>query len=108
MKKVAAWFAVLSLAYGSAAWAGPVVVELGYVGRGNYAFQKKVYDHASLVQAILAAHEGEPIALVSVYLPAGVTLADRQDVCRLRGELGTQLKMHLDVGNGATQEQFCN
>lgn len=100
--------AALWLAPLLAAQAGPVVAEVGYVGHGQYAFKKKLYDHAGLVQAILAKHQGEHIDLVSVHLPAGITLADRKDVCQLRMDLGTQLNMHLDVGNGQTQEQFCN
>jgi hypothetical protein len=29
-------------------------------------------------------------------------------VCHLRQDLLTQVKMHLDVGDGTTQPQFCN
>ena len=100
--------AAILLACGAAAWAGPLVVEVAYVGHGNYAFKKKVYTYADLVQTIQAKYQGEHIDLVSVYMPAGVTQGDRKDVCRLRGDLGTQLKMHLDIGNGETREQFCN
>ena len=89
------------------AW-GPVVVELAYVGNGHYVFEKTAYDHTGVVQAILAAHQGEHIDLVSVYVEPGASLADRKDICLLRTELGTVLKMHLDVGDGQTQEQFCN
>src|ERR1700756_418082 len=100
----ALWLAPILAAQAS----GPVVVEVAYVGQGHYAFKKKPYDYPGLLQAIQAKYQGEHIDLVSVYLPPGVTLADRKDVCRLRGDLGTQLKMHLDVGNGETREQFCN
>lgn len=99
--------AMLLLALSQAAQAGPVVVELAYLGHGEYLFRKTVYDYPSLVQAILATHESH-IDLVSVLLPPGASIADRKDVCHLRGDLGTQLKMHLDVGDGTTQEQFCN
>jgi hypothetical protein len=101
-------FAVLLLAPIMAAHAGPVVVELAYVGHGNYVFKKKPYDHQSVVRAIRIVHKDEHVDLISVYVEPGASVADRKDICLLRTELGTQLKMHLDIGNGQTQEQFCN
>jgi hypothetical protein len=91
-----------------AAQAGPVVAEVAYVGQGHYVFKKKPYDYTGVVQAILAKYQGEHIDLVSVYVFQGASVADRKDICRLRLDLQTQLKMHLDIGNGETREQFCN
>ena len=100
--------AMLLLAPAMAAHAGPVVVRLAYVGQGQYVFKKTVYDYTALVQAIQAAYQDEHIDLISVYMPQGTSVIDRKQVCRLRADLGTQLKMHLDIGNGETREQFCN
>jgi hypothetical protein len=102
------FLAALLLAPIMAAYAGPVVVEVAYVGQGHYVFKKTVYDYTGVVQAIQAAHQDEHIDLVSVYVFQGASVADRKDICRLRLDLGTQLKMHLDIGNGETREQFCN
>jgi hypothetical protein len=99
--------AMLLLALSQAAQARPVLVEVAYLGHGQYLFRKTVYDYPGVVQAILATHQSH-IDLVSVLLPAGASVADRRDVCHLKADLGTQLKMHLDVGDGTTQEQFCN
>ena len=90
------------------AQAGPLVVEVAYAGHGNYVFKKTTYDYAGVVQAIQAAHQGEQIDLVWVFVPQGVSVADRKDICRLRLDLQTRLKMRLDIGNGQTTEQFCN
>jgi len=111
MRRSIRWFAAaLLLAPFMAAHAGPVVVELGYLGHGHYMFKKQPYDHAGLVQAIRAKYQDQQIDLISVHVVAGASVGDRQDICLLRGELGTQLKMHVEVGDGtdATQEQFCN
>jgi hypothetical protein len=91
-----------------AAQAGPVVVEVSYLGHGQYMFRKKVYDYAKVVKVIRRDHQDEPIDLVSVDMPQGSSLMDRQEICRLRLDLQTQVKMHLDVGDGTTQPQFCN
>lgn len=91
-----------------AAQAGPVVVKVAYTGHGQYVFKKTVYDYTGVVQAIQAAHQGEHIDLVAVYVYLGASVADRRDICRLRQDLQTQLKMHVDVGDGETREQFCN
>lgn len=90
--------------------AKPLVIDLTYLGHGNYLFQKVAYTHATVVQAVQAANPGVPIELVSVVMPAGVTLLDRRDVCLLRLELQTKVKMRLIVGDGtdATAPQFCN
>ena len=111
MRAVVWMAAALSLAGAGAAQAGgPLVVEVGYLGQGHYMFKKQAYDHAGLVQAIRAKYQDEQIELISVHVVAGASVADRQDICLLRGELGTQLKMHVEVGDGtdATQEQFCH
>ena len=109
MKLGTVMFSALLLACSVAAQAAsPLVVEVAYTGHGTYVFKKKPYDYAGLLQAIQVKYQGEHIDLVSVYMPSGVTQADRKEVCHLRGDLGTQLKMHLDVGNGETREQFCN
>jgi hypothetical protein len=100
--------AALLLAPLMAAQAGPVVVEVAYLGQGHYSFKKDVYDYAGVVQAIRAAHQDEHIDLVAVYIPGPLSAIDRRDICRLKQDLGTQLKMHLDIGNGETREQFCN
>jgi len=88
----------------------PLVVQISYTGQGHYVFKKKTYDHQALVQAIQVKYQDEHIDLVSVHVVAGASVAERRDICLLRGELGTQLKMHVEVGDGtdATQEQFCN
>jgi hypothetical protein len=91
-----------------AAQAGPVVVEVSYLGHGQYRFRKKTYDYAKLVKHIRADHQDEHIDLVSVKMPQGSSLTDRQEVCHLRQDLLTQVKMHLDIGDGTTQPQFCN
>ena len=93
-----------------AAQAAPLKVVVSYLGHGNFLFQKKAYTHAAVVQAIQAAYVGQPISFVSVDVPAGISLLDRRDVCRLRVELQTQVKMHLVVGDGTTttSPQFCN
>jgi hypothetical protein len=101
--------AALLLAPLMAAQAGPVVVEVSYLGHGQYLFRKKIYDYAKAVKVIRRTHQDEPIDLVSVDMPQGSSLIDRQEVCHLKQDLGTQqLKMHLDVGDGTTQPQFCN
>jgi hypothetical protein len=91
-----------------AAQADPLKVNVTYLGQGHFLFKKQTYDHTGLVQAVQAAYVGQPIDLVSVVVPAGTTLLDRRDICRLRVELQTQVKMHLVVGDGTTQPQFCN
>ncbi|MFI4967639.1 MAG: hypothetical protein ACHQAU_02840 [Gammaproteobacteria bacterium] len=93
-----------------AAQAGPVVVEVTYLGQGQYLFKKKTYDYAKLVKHIRADHQDEHIDLVSVRMPQGASLTDRNEVCGLRQALNTQVKMHLDIGDGtgATAPQFCN
>ena len=90
--------------------AAPLNVNLTYLGHGQYLFQKNAYDHTGVVKAVQAAYPGQPIDLVSVVVPAGSTLLDRRDICRLRVELQAQVKMHLIVGDGTTttQPQFCN
>lgn len=100
--------AALLLAPFMAAQAGPVVVEVAYTGQGHYVFKKTTYDYTAAVQAIQYYYANKHIDLVSVYVFPGASIADRKDICRLRVDLQTQLKMHLDIGNGQTQEQFCN
>ena len=102
--------AALLLAPLMAAQAGPVVVEVSYLGQGTYLFKKKTYRYEKLVKAIKADHENVAIDLVSVNMPQGTTLLDRKEVCHLRQDLGAQVKMHLDVGDGSgtTTPQFCN
>jgi hypothetical protein len=100
--------AALLLAPLMAAQAGPVVVELTYLSPGHYFFRNKEYSYTTVVKLIKAAHQGEQIDLVSVNMPQGTSLIDRKDVCRLKQDLGTRVKMHLDVGDGTTQPQFCN
>ena len=111
MKHLASMFAVGLMAFAlSAQAAKPVVVELAYTGQGHYVFKKKTYDHQAVVQAIQAKYQGEHIDLVSVRVAAGASVAERRDICQLRVELGTRLKMHVEVGDGSdtTQPQFCN
>ena len=88
----------------------PLVVEVSYIGQGHYLFKKKGYDHAGLVQAIRTKYQDEHIDLIAVRVAAGASVAERRDVCQLRNDLGTKLKMRVEVGDGtdATQEQFCN
>jgi hypothetical protein len=100
--------AVLLLAPFMAAQAGPVVVEVTYLGQGQYVFKKKIYDYRRVVKVIRADHQDEHIDLVSVKMPQGASLTDRNEVCHLRQDLLAQVKMHLDVGDGETREQFCN
>ena len=90
--------------------AKPLVVEISYIGQGHYVFKKKTYDHTALVQVVQAKYQGEHIDHLSVHVVAGASLMDRKDICLLRGELGTNLKMHVEVGDGTdtTREQFCN
>lgn len=98
---------VLLLAPLLAAQASPLKIPLTYLGHGQYLFKKQTYDHTGVVQAIQAAYVGQPIDLVYVFIPAGTTLLDRRDICRLRVELQTRVDMHLTVGDG-TVPQFCN
>ena len=101
--------AALSLAPLMAAQAsGPVVVEVTYLGQGHYVYRKRGYDYARLVKIIRADHQNELIDLISVNMPQGTSLLDRKEVCQLRQDLLTQVKMHLDVGDGTTAPQFCN
>jgi hypothetical protein len=100
--------AALLLAPFLAAQAAPVVVELTYLSPGHYIFRKQEYSYATVVKVIKAAYQGEQIDLVSVNMPQGTSLIDRQNVCHLKQDLGTRLKMHLDVGDGTTAPQFCN
>jgi hypothetical protein len=104
---VAALFLAAAMAAQAAA---PLVVKVGYLGQGHYLFKKKTYDHAGVVQVIQAKYQGEHIDLISVHVVAGASVADRRDICQLRHDLGAQLKMHVEVGDGtdSTQEQFCN
>src|SRR5579863_8500087 len=94
--------AALSLAPFLAAQADPVVVELTYLGHGHYVFRKNAYDYTRVVLAIQATHQGVHIDLVSVNMPQGSSLPDRKEVCQLRQDLLTQVKMHLDVCDGTT------
>ncbi|HEY1773589.1 MAG TPA: hypothetical protein VGH91_10405 [Gammaproteobacteria bacterium] len=102
--------AALLLAPLMAAQAAPVVVELTYLGQGQYLFRNKQYDYRRVVKVIQNTHPNELIDLVSVNMPQGTTLIDRKEVCGLRQALNTQVKMHLDVGDGTgtTAPQFCN
>ncbi|HEY3645005.1 MAG TPA: hypothetical protein VGM16_06665 [Gammaproteobacteria bacterium] len=108
MKLKIVMFTALLLAPLLAQAAKPLVVEVSYVGQGHYLFKKKTYDHTALVQVIQAKYQDEHIAELSVHVVAGASLMDRRDICLLRGELGTKLKMHVEVGDGTTREQFCN
>jgi len=93
-----------------AAQAKPLKVSLTYLGQGHFLFQKMTYDHTGVVQAVQVAYAGQHIDFVSVEMPAGTTLLDRRDICRLRVELQIPVRMHLAIGDGtdATSPQFCN
>jgi len=107
-RSVGIFAAALCLAPLLAAGAAPVVVEVTYLGQGQFSFRKHVYDYAQVLQAIRTTHQDEHIDLVSVDVPVPLSVSERQKICGLKQDLGTQLKMHLEVGDGTSVPQFCN
>jgi hypothetical protein len=99
--------AALSLAPVAATLADPVVVELTYLGHGQFSFQKKQYDYDALVSAVQAVYLYKHFDGVSVDMGTAASQMDKGQVCPLRQSLQTQVQMFITV-DGEKRTFFCN
>ena len=99
--------ALLCLAPVSAALADPVVVEVTYLGHGQFKFKKHDYDYNGLVSAVQAVYFYKHFDMVSVDMGSVASELDKANVCPLRQGLQTQVQMFITV-DGEKQTLFCN
>lgn len=91
----------------AAALADPVVVNITYVGHGQFKFKKQDYDYNALVSAVQAVYAYKHFDFVSVDMGTVASQLDKAQVCPLRQSLQTQLVMFITV-EGEKRIILCN
>lgn len=99
--------AMLSLVPMAAALADPVIVQVTYLGQGQFQYKNTAYAYDALVAAIQYDFAGQHIDGVAVDMGSIASQLDKAKVCTLRQSLLAPVEMHITV-DGQARQIFCN